>query len=132
MFKTLHDRADRALRSATARSSAEATYEAIRNAVNAAAPESDEEKRRLMLEALASRRAWKRISDSEFVCSFSNRAVPMHVPEPFDTDIFYKRIATAEVEAFLGDSEPLMLADLHMLAQRELRRLLDRDDPIPD
>lgn len=128
MFKAWRDRADRALRSATARGAAEATYETIRQAVAAGKPASEEETRRLMLEALASRRAWKRISDTEFECRFGSRTISMTVPEPFDAEELYHRVTAAEVDAFLGDSDPVMLRDLHMLARRELRRLLDRDD----
>ena len=132
MFKALRDRADRALRSATARSSAEATYEVIRRAVQDGEPATEDDARSLMLETLSKRRAWHRIGENEFECAFGKRTARLQVPVPFDTDLFFERIARAEVDAFLGDSEPAMLADLHVLAQRELRRLLDRDDPLPD
>jgi hypothetical protein len=47
------------------------------------------------------------------------------VPSPFDAVALIRLITRVEINVFLGDSDPVVLADLHALAQRELHQLLD-------
>lgn len=127
MFGRLRKKADLAMRSSSARSAAEGTYEAVRQAVIAAQPKSPAEVERLTLEALASHRGWTRLSDTEFECSFGGRKSKIPVPIPFSAGAFFRAVTRAEINVFLGDSNEFMLRELHMIAQRELQRLLDRD-----
>lgn len=127
MFGRLRKKADLAMRSNSARSAAEGTYEAVRQKVVAAQPKSPAEVERLTLEGLAAHRGWTRLSDSEFQCSFGGRTSKIPVPVPFSAGAFFRAVTRAEVNVYLGDSSEFMLRELHMIAQRELQRLLDRD-----
>ena len=127
MFRQWRDRADRAMRSAAARNAGESTYEAIRRDVMKRAPRDAMASEAAILDALARRRSWRRLGERDFECAFGRRSVRVNVPAPLDVVAFFRRITRVEVEVFLGDSDPDILRDLHILAQRELERLLTRD-----
>jgi hypothetical protein len=126
-FRQLRDRTDRALRSAAARRAGEGTYTAIRRTVLELRPRTSADAETAILGALAKRPSWTRVAEREFECSFGNRKVRIEVVKPFEPVAFFRRITRVEVEVFLGDSEAEMLRDLHVLAQRELQRLIDLD-----
>jgi hypothetical protein len=124
MFDDLALRADRALRTSSARRTAVEVYEMAHNAIGRA-DQSGRSPEELILAALELRPGWHRRSDREFVCSFSGRNGSMAVPRPFDFDVLTRLIARVEVNVFLGDCELPMLKDLQFLSQRELERLLE-------
>lgn len=126
-----HERLNKRVRAFGARNAAEGTYEAIRAAVIVAQPRSAREAGLDVVQALANRRAWRRLSDEEFECSASGRSSRITIPEPFDTNEFFQRVTKAEIDAFLGDSERGMLEELHEIGQAELRRLLECDSKRP-
>jgi len=116
MFDDLAHRADRAMRTTTARRTASEAHELMRVAGEGeAAP----------LAALERRRGWRRESEREFVCAFGRRKSSMHVPVPFDAVQLIRLVMRVEVNVCLGDTDPVVLADLQALAQRELHQLLE-------
>ena len=130
MHDDLAVRADRALRTSSARRIAVEIYELARDAVNRPDSSAAGQEERI-LDALARRPGWRRRADREFVCSFSGRNGSMAVPRPFDFEVLTRLIARVEVNVFLGDCEPAMLKDLQFLSQRELQRLLDSAEHEP-
>ncbi len=76
-----------------------------------------------LLSALAVRRGWQRLDERQFVCVFGARKGTLTVPSPFDAMQLIQLVTRVEINVFLGDSDPLILADLHKLAQRELQLL---------
>lgn len=109
------------MRTMSARRAAEETYHLMLGASSRA---SDDRKETL-LTALAARRGWQRLNDRDFVCKFGARKGTLTVPSPFDAIELIRLITRVEINVFLGDSDPVVLADLHALAQRELHQLLD-------
>ena len=77
-----------------------------------------------LLTALSNRRGWTRQSDREFACTFGPRRGTLTVPSPFDALQLIRLIIRVEINVFLGDSDPVVLADLQALGQRELHQLL--------
>jgi hypothetical protein len=130
MYDDLAVRADRALRTSSARRIAVEIYELARDAMRQpGSPVGGSEER--ILEALSQRPGWRRRADREFICSFSGRNGSMAIPRPFDFEVLTRLIARVEVNVFLGDCEPAMLKDLQFLSQRELQRLLDSAEHEP-
>ena len=127
MFGALGKRLARASRTSTARNAAEGTYETLRHAVLLGQPSSQAEAERLLLEALARRRSWRRLNAHEFECRWLRRTAQIAVPQPFDATALLRLITDAEVTVFLGDAPETELPELYAIAQRELQRLLDRD-----
>ena len=113
MFDDLANRADRAMRTTSARRTAEETYQLLLS----------NEGRDNLLTTLAVRRGWQRQDERTFVCMFGTRRGTLTVPEPFDALQLIQLITRVEINVFLGDSDPVVLADLHALAQRELHQL---------
>ena len=120
MFDDLANRADRAMRTMNARRAAEETYSLM---VDSASREPDD-RASTLLSALAARRGWRRQDERQFVCAFGARRGTLTVPAPFDAVELVRLIMRVEINVFLGDSDPVILADLHALAQRELQLLL--------
>lgn len=127
MFRGLRNRLLRRTREFSARNAAEGTCEAIRLAVIYARPTTALAAEQQVLDALGKRRAWTRLDSSTFECRFSGRSYRIVAPEPFDANELFRRIATAEIEVFLGDCDPETLADMHAIAQGEIKRLVERD-----
>ena len=116
---TLAERADRSLRTFSARRTTEETYEALQPFVSSG--------EQALLDALGSLRSWSRPEYSRFICAFGNRSAVLTVPIPFNPQALLRLITRTEVNVFLGDSDPMLLPELHSIAQRELERLLARD-----
>jgi hypothetical protein len=122
-FSYLAERADRAMRTFSARNTAESTYEVVQNAL--LSPEAADVETRV-LNALAAHRAWKRKNDREFVCTFGGRSCTLTVPRPFDRQQMTRLITRVEVNVFLGNQvDDALMRELQSLAQRELQRLFD-------
>lgn len=126
MFDDLALRADRALRTSSARRTAVEIYELARDAVRRGDPAAQGAEEQI-LDALSHRPGWRRRGEREFVCTFSGRTGTMAVPRPFDFEVLTRLVARVEVNVFLGDCDPQILKDLQSLSQRELQRLLDED-----
>src|SRR5688572_2025777 len=118
MFDDLAHRADRAMRTMSARRAAEETY-GLMVATDFRAGDGAER----LLSALESRRGWRRQDERQFICVFGARKGTLTVPSPFDAMQLIRLITRVEINVFLGDSDPAILADLHALAQRELQLL---------
>jgi hypothetical protein len=119
MLEDLAQRADRAMRTMSARRAAEETHMLMLAAgVDGKAN---------LLSALAARRGWQRQGERDFVCVFGDRKGTLTVPSPFDAVQLIGLIARVEINVFLGDSDPVILTELHALAQRELQLLLAAD-----
>src|SRR5688572_22954243 len=118
MFDDLAHRADRAMRTMSARRAAEEIYSLMVASVSRTDDGANE-----LLSALATRRGWRRLDERQFVCVFGTRKGTLTVPSPFDAMQLIRLITRVEINVFLGDSDPLILADLHALAQRELQLL---------
>ena len=119
----LAERADRAMRTFSARNTAESVYEMVQEAL--LSPEAADVETRV-LNALATQRGWKRKNDREYVCTFGDRSCTLNVPRPFDRQQLTRLIARIEVNVFLGGgADHAFLQDLQSLAQRELQRLFD-------
>ena len=102
------------MRTMNARRAAEETYGLM----------VDSASREHLLSALAARRGWQRQDERQFVCTFGPRRGTLTVPAPFATIELIRLIMRVEINVFLGDSDPAILADLHALAQRELQLLI--------
>jgi hypothetical protein len=125
MIEDLARRADRAMRTFSARDIAESTYTTVRDAL-LSAEAGDAETR--VLNALATRRGWKRRNDLEFVCAFGDRTSVLNVPRPFQAEQFARLITRIEVNVFLGGgTADALLREFQSLAQRELQRLFDQE-----
>ena len=122
MIEELARRADRAMRTFSARDIAESTYTTVRDAL-LSAEAGDAETR--VLKALATRRGWTRKNDVEFVCSFGNRTSVLNVPRPFQSEQFARLVTRVEVNVFLGATDDALVREFQSLAQRELQRLYD-------
>lgn len=120
MFDDLAHRADRAMRTMSARRAAEETY-----ALMVATDLGGDDGAARLLSALESRRGWQRQDERQFTCVFGARKGTMTVPSPFDAMQLIRLITRVEINVFLGDSDPEILADLHSLAQRELQLLTE-------
>jgi hypothetical protein len=119
ILSALAERADRSLRTFSARRTTEETYETLQPFVRAG--------EEALLGALASLRAWSRPEPSRFVCAFGERTANVTLPIPFNPYALLRLIIRTEVNVFLGDSDPVLLPMLQSIAQRELERLLARD-----
>ena len=112
-IEELAERTDRALRTRTARNTAEAVYTFVSTTPNP-------------LDALPSQRGWTRRADNEFVCSFGGRSSTLNVPANWDQHQLARLITRIEVNVFLGGgADDLMLRELQALAARELQRLFE-------
>jgi hypothetical protein len=117
------ERADRAMRTFRARTTAETVYELVRDAVEAGPPEEAESR---ILAILAAQRGWSRRSDRELACSFGERTSVLSIPRPFDTEQLARLITRTEVNVFLGGgADDALMRELQSLAARELQRLMD-------
>ena len=122
-FSDLAVRADRAMRTFSARNTAESSYEVVQIAL--LSPESTDVETRV-LNALATHRGWKRKNEREFVCTFGDRSCTLTVPRPFDRQQMTRLITRVEVNVFLGGNvDHALMQDLQSIAQRELQRLFD-------
>ena len=123
MIEELAARADRAMRTFSARNTAEAAYTVVQEAL-LSAEAIDAEAR--VLKALASQRGWTRRNDREFVCTFGERSAVLNVPRPFDRKQLTQLITRIEVNVCLGGGvDDALMRELQSLAQRELQRLFD-------
>ena len=120
MFDDLAHRADRAMRTMSARRAAEEMY----GLMLAATSGGSQDGAGALLSALAARRGWRRHDEANFVCTFGTRKGTLTVPSPFDAIELIRLMTRVEINVFLGDSDPAILADLHALAQRELQLLM--------
>jgi len=119
----LAERADRAMRTFSARNTAETVYEMVQEALLSPEP-MDVESR--VLKALERQRGWKRKNESEFVCTFGDRSCTLTIPRPFDRQQVTRLITRVEVNVFLGGhNDDALMRELQSLAQRELQRLFD-------
>jgi hypothetical protein len=116
---SLAERADRSLRTYSARRTTEETYEALSPSVKAG--------EQALLDALGSLRSWTRPEYGRFVCSFGDRSAIVTLPIPFNPQALLRLIIRTEVNVFLGDSDAVLLPELHAIAQRELETLMARD-----
>lgn len=124
-FSYLAERADRAMRTFSARNTAESSYEVVQNAL--LSPEAVDVETRV-LNALAAHRGWKRKNEREFVCTFGDRSCTLTVPRPFDRQQMTRLITRVEVNVFLGGhSDDALMRELQSLAQRELQLLFDQE-----
>ncbi|HEV7768980.1 MAG TPA: hypothetical protein VGQ76_28565 [Thermoanaerobaculia bacterium] len=125
MIEELAQRADRAMRTFSARNTAESAYSAVRDALLSAEDDNAETR---VANALSQRQGWKRLSDRDFVCTFGDRSSAMTMPRPFDSGLMPQLITRIEVNVFLGDGLHYeVLRELQALAQRELQRLKEAD-----
>jgi|SRR5690349_4900384 len=123
MLEELAERANRAMRTYSARNTAEAAYTVVQEAL-LSAEAIDAEAR--VLKALATQRGWTRRSEREFVCTFGERSAVLNVPRPFDPQQFTRLITRVEVNVCLGGGvDDALMRELQSLAQRELERLFD-------
>lgn len=123
MIEELAERANRAMRTFSARNTAETAYSAVQEAL-LSAEAIDAEAR--VLKALETKRGWKRKSDREFVCTFGERSAVLNVPRPFDPEQLTRLITRIEVNVCLGGGvDDSLMRELQSLAQRELQRLFD-------
>lgn len=124
-FSLLAERADRAMRTFSARNTAEAAYEMVQEAL--LSPEAADAESRV-LSALAKQRGWKQKNDREFVCTFGDRSCTLTIPRPFDRQQITRLITRVEVNVFLGGHrDDSLMRELQSLAQRELQRLFDAE-----
>jgi hypothetical protein len=122
-FALLAERADRAMRTFSARNTAEAAYEMVQQAL--LSPEAIDAESRV-LNALAKQRGWTRKNDREFVCTFGDRSCTLTIPRPFDRQQVTRLITRVEVNVCLGgQNDDALMRELQSLAQRELQRLFD-------
>jgi hypothetical protein len=110
-IEELAERADRAMRTSAARTSAESAYALVRNNPDP-------------LAALAAQRGWSRRNERELVCAFGGRTSTLNVPATYDAHQLARLITRIEVNVFLGGgADDLLLRELQALAMRELERL---------
>jgi hypothetical protein len=110
-LEELAERADRAMRTSAARTTAESVFTLMHS--------GDEP-----LEKLATQRGWSRRNDREFVCAFGGRTSTLNVPATYTAEQLARLITRIEVNVFLGGgADDLLLRELQSLAQRELQRL---------
>jgi hypothetical protein len=122
MIEELAERANRAMRTFSARNTAEAAYTVVQEAL-LSAEAIDAEAR--VLKALETQRGWTRRHEREFVCTFGERSSVLTVPRPFDAEQLTRLITRVEVNVFLGGVDDALIRELQSLAQRELQRLFD-------
>jgi hypothetical protein len=122
MIEELARRADRAMRTFSARDIAESTYATVHDAL-LSAEDGDAETR--VLNALATRRGWTRKNAGEFTCAFGNRSSVLTVPRPFQSEQFARLVTRVEVNVCLGGTDDALVREFQSLAQRELQRLFD-------
>ena len=114
------------MRTFRARSTAETTYNLVRDALLSA---DDQDVETRVLNALEKHRSWSRRSNTEFVCTFGDRSAVLTVPRPFDPDQLTRLITRVEVNVFLGGgADDALMRELQSLAQRELQNLFDAED----
>jgi hypothetical protein len=112
-LEDLAARTDRALRTSTARNTAQAVFTLIQSSPD-------------ILSALSTQRGWSRRGEREFVCAFGGRTSTLNVPATWDAEQLARLITRIEVNVFLGGgADDLLLRELQALAQRELQRLFD-------
>lgn len=124
MIEELAERANRAMRTFSARNTAEAAYMVVQEAL-LSAEAIDAEAR--VLKALEKQRGWKRRNEREFVCTFGERSAVLTVPRPFDAEQLTRLITRVEVNVCLGGGvDDALMRELQSLAQRELQCLFDQ------
>ena len=112
-LEDLATRADRAMRTRAARTTAETVYTMVRSSQD-------------VLESLSTQRGWSRRNDREYVCAFGGRTSTLNVPTAWDIEQLARLITRIEVNVFLGGgADDLLLRELQALAGRELERLFD-------
>jgi hypothetical protein len=125
VIEELAERANRAMRTFSARNTAEAAYAVVQEAL-LSAESIDVEAR--VLKALESKRGWKRRSEREFVCTFGERSAVLNVPRPFDAEQMTRLITRIEVNVCLGGGvDDALMRELQSLALRELQRLIEEE-----
>lgn len=112
-LESMARRADRSMRTFTARTIAERVYRSLGTTTSQGAH----------LDALAATSSWTRVDDTHFTCAFGDRSVTITVPTPFHAAAMLRLVVRTEVNVCLGDADPALLPDLHAIAQRELERL---------
>lgn len=119
ILNSLAERADRSLRTFSARRTTEETYETLSPFVGKG--------EQALLDALGTLRSWSRPEPGRFLCTFGDRSAIVTVPIPFNPQALLRLIIRTEINVFLGDSDPKLLPELHSIAQRELERMMARD-----
>jgi hypothetical protein len=119
ILSSIAERADRSLRTFSARRTTEETYETLRPFVRAG--------EHALLDALGTLRSWTRPGYDRFICAFGDRSAILTVPIPYNPQALLRLITRTEVNVFLGDSDATLLPELHAIAQRELETLMARD-----
>ena len=114
-LEDLAERADRAMRTSAARTTAESVHALVTSGHE-------------VLDKLATQRGWTRRNDREFVCAFGGRTSTLNVPAVYDAEQLARLITRIEVNVFLGGgADDLLLRELQALAMRELQRLFAED-----
>lgn len=119
ILSSLAERADRSLRTFSARRNTEETYDALSPFITSG--------EQALLDALGTLRSWTRPEYGRFICAFGDRSAILTVPIPFNPQAMLRLIIRTEVNVFLGDSDPKLLPELHSIAQRELERMMASD-----
>ena len=118
---TLAERADRALRTLVARRCAAEAYDFARRLAISTRSEALPAER--VLERLASRPCWRRVTPRQLVCSFGSRRAVLTVEHSIVPPQLASMIARTEIRVLLGDSDSGLVAHLQTFAGRELVRL---------
>lgn len=113
-IEAIAERVDRSMRTSAARGIARRVHEALGNVPAEEA----------FLDALAAEPTWGRAEGRRFACVFGDRDVRIAIPTPFHPHAMMRLVVRTEINVCLGDCDPILLADLHSLAQRELEQLL--------
>lgn len=117
----LAERADRALRTLVARRCAAEAYDFARRL--AMSTRSDALPADRVIERLASRPCWKRVTPRQLVCSFGSRRAVLTVEQSIVAPQLASMIARTEIRVLLGDADAGLVAHLQTFAGRELVRL---------
>ncbi|HEY0156556.1 MAG TPA: hypothetical protein VGF28_04610 [Thermoanaerobaculia bacterium] len=118
LLPSLAQRADRAMRTMAARSTARRVYAETMSLVRSLRRPDDTP--RILLSSLAARPGWRRQSGQTFVHAFGSRQSEITIPAQVDVRNVAALVTRAEINALLGDSDWPLLSALQELAAREL------------
>ena len=112
------NRADRAMRTRTARAKAASVHDELAHLTN-----GSETSDAVMLDILSRRPGWIRQDAREFVHAFGKRRSVISIPRGVDARQLIELVVRAEIAVLLGDCDWSILRDLQALAARELQQL---------